>query len=270
MEEIYYKGYLIRPTPHQLRDTGKWTTDLYISRHTDRDVKEKHFVAANTFYTKEEAIQHCVDFGRQIINGEHEHSTVPGAQLNMTNMDIQMNPRLLGIPVLHIDANLINARQKIHNINQLERWNRDGVVTINISSTAHAEAKAGGNKKRTDKANEQIYTTMPPANTSDPFYQKIEVAIFPNGAKNDNQRNDVKIVFKAAKSEAILVTGDGGSNRQPGGILGNRHKLRGIVKILSPEEAVSCIMKKIRNRDELNMQIHQKFGLELPAWTGLD
>lgn len=185
-------------------------------------------------------------------------------------MNIQMNPRLLGIPVLHIDANLINARQKLHDVNQLEEWDRYGVVTINISSTACAEAKAGGNKKRTDKANVQIYTTTPPANTSDPLYQKVEAAIFPNGAKNDNQRNDVKIVFDAAKYAAILVTGDGGSNRQPGGIIGNRHKLVDFVRILSPAEAVSFIKNKIRERDAFNIQVHKKFGVQLPAWTGAD
>lgn len=78
MEEISYKGYLIHPAPYQLRDTGKWTIKLYISRRISRDIKEKAFSAANTFDTKEEAIQHCINLGRQIINGEHEHCTVSG------------------------------------------------------------------------------------------------------------------------------------------------------------------------------------------------
>ena len=46
--------------------------------------------------------------------------------------------------------------------------------------------------------------------------------MFPNGAKDDNELNDVRIVCEAKKYEAILVTGDGGSKAQPGGILGNR------------------------------------------------
>ena len=37
--------------------------------------------------------------------------------------------------------------------------------------------------------------------------------------------NDIEIVFNAAKYEGILVTADGGSRRQLGGILGNRAAL---------------------------------------------
>ena len=37
-------------------------------------------------------------------------------------MTIEMQRRALYIPVLHIDANLINARQKLSAVNQLEKW----------------------------------------------------------------------------------------------------------------------------------------------------
>ena len=182
-------------------------------------------------------------------------------------MTIQMNPRLLYIPVLHIDTNLINARQKLSAVNQLEKWDEDEVILMNMSATAYGEALAGNNATRTRKANQQIYTiTM----SCDPLYSKVEAALFPEGARDDNQRNDVKIVCEAAKYAAILVTEDGGSKTQPGGILGNRDKLRDIVRILSPDEAVAFVREKIRERDEFNGKVAKQFGYELPLWTGLD
>lgn len=74
-----------------------------------------------------------------------------------------------------------------------------------------------------------------------------ESALFPDGARDENQLNDVHIVCEAAKYAAILGTGDGGSKTQPGGILGNRHKLKDIVKILSPDEAVDFVRQKIQS-----------------------
>ncbi len=182
-------------------------------------------------------------------------------------MKIQMNSRLLYIPVLHIDTNLINARQKLSAVNQLEKWDEDGVILINISATAYEEALAGNNATRTRKANQQIYTITMSCN---PLYSKVEAALFPQGARDDNQRNDVKIVCEAAKYAAILVTGDGGSKTQPGGIIGNRDKLRDIVRILSPDEAVEYVREKIRERDDFNLKVAKQFGYELPLWTGLD
>jgi hypothetical protein len=184
-------------------------------------------------------------------------------------MSIQMNRRLLYIQ-LHIDTNLINARQKLPAVNQLEKWSKDKVILINISGTARGEALAGNNVLRTRKANKQIYTATPPMKLSDSLYSKVETALFPEGARDDNQRNDVRIVCDAAKYEAILVTGDGGSKSQPGGILGNRDKLRDVVKILSPDEAVAFVREKITKRDESNAQVVKELGGELPPWTGAD
>jgi hypothetical protein len=42
---------------------------------------------------------------------------------------------MLYIPVLHIDTNLINARQKLDAVNQLERWYADRIILIHMSGT---------------------------------------------------------------------------------------------------------------------------------------
>jgi hypothetical protein len=181
-----------------------------------------------------------------------------------------MQRRLLSIPLLHIDTNLINARQKLPAVNQLEKWYKDEVVLINMSATAHREAQADGNAMRTKKANQNLYTANPPAEAFDPLYQCVESALFPGCARNENQLNDVRIVCEAAIYAAILVTGDGGSKTQPGGILGNRHKLKDVVKILSPDEAVEFVRQNIRERDAFNIRFVKEFGGELPPWTGCD
>jgi hypothetical protein len=73
-------------------------------------------------------------------------------------MTIPMERRLLPIGVFHLDTNLINARQKLEAVNQLEKWFDDGVILINMSGTAHIEAQAGGDVARARKANRQIFT----------------------------------------------------------------------------------------------------------------
>lgn len=188
----------------------------------------------------------------------------------MYRLGINMNRRMLYIPVLHIDTNLINSRQKLHAVNQLEKWVVDGVVLLNISSTASCEAKADGNPQRVKKAHQNIFTDTPAADIQDSLYLKVEAALFPNGAQNNNHKNDIRIVSEASRYEAILVTADGSSKSQPGGILGNRYKLEDVVKILSPEEAVDFIKQKIKERDDLNAQYVEEFGGTLPPWTGQD
>lgn len=185
-------------------------------------------------------------------------------------MTVQIQRRRLYIPPLHIDTNLINARQKLHSVNQLEQWLEDGVILINMSSTAHAEAKEGNSLQRTQKANMQIFTTTPAATSDDSLFQIVEASLFPDGANGENERNDVRIVCEAAKYGAILVTADGGSKTQPGGILGNRRKLMDIVQIMHPDVAVSFVRGKIAERDKFNQRAAKEYGLELPPWTGED
>jgi hypothetical protein len=182
-----------------------------------------------------------------------------------------MQRRMLHIPILHIDANLINARGKLETMNQIERWAEDEVILVNMSGISFREAQAGGNAVRTKKALTHIFTmTDESISPSDPMYQRIEAALFPGGATSENQRNDVKVVYEAKHYGAILVTRDGGSRTQPGGILGNRQKLKEFVQILSDIEAVEFIRSKIDERDEFNRRVAREYGGILPDWTGKD
>jgi hypothetical protein len=187
-------------------------------------------------------------------------------------MAITLQRRMLYIPDLHIDTNLINARQKLEAVNQLERWCADCIILMNMSGTARTEALAGGNVQRTRKANQQIFTVTEPENPDGVRFKAIEDLLFPGGAKDENQRNDVRIVADAIHYAAILVTNDGASASQPGGILGHRDELarRFGVRILTADEAVALVRVKIRERDDFNRQVVQEFGGQLPEWTGAD
>ena len=76
MNNVQYKSYVIIANPKKLIDSGNWTIHVVISKNRDSGVTEKTFTAANTFRTREEAIEHCINFGRQIIDGESDTCTV--------------------------------------------------------------------------------------------------------------------------------------------------------------------------------------------------
>jgi hypothetical protein len=186
-------------------------------------------------------------------------------------MDMPIERRLLYIPNFHIDTNLINAKQRLDEVNRLERWAEDGVILINMSWTAHGEAQANGNPYRVKKAAKQLFT-IDTADADTELPAKVGAALFPDGPKDENQRNDVRIVCEAIKWHATLVTMDGASRSQPGGILGNRDKLKAFsdIKILSPKEAVEFVASKIKERDDFNRRVAQATGKALPVWTGKD
>ena len=68
IEIIEYRGFGIIPRPLHLKN-GTWTTVVHIQRGNT----VRRFSASNTWETREQAIHHCTEFGRQIIDGE-----VPG------------------------------------------------------------------------------------------------------------------------------------------------------------------------------------------------
>ena len=69
MSQIQYKGYTINANPEQLTETNRWTVNISIEKHHGDRVTDKPFSASNTFASKEEAIEHCLNFGKQIIDG---------------------------------------------------------------------------------------------------------------------------------------------------------------------------------------------------------
>ena len=76
MKRVSYKGYLIQAAPKRLVDSGNWTTDISILHDTSGAVSIRQFSAGNEFNSESEAIQHCINFGREIIDGKFEDCTV--------------------------------------------------------------------------------------------------------------------------------------------------------------------------------------------------
>lgn len=73
---VPYKGYLIQAAPYRLAESGEFTLNISILHDAGDAINIRNFSAGNTFKTEEEAIYHCIVFGRQIINGKFENCSV--------------------------------------------------------------------------------------------------------------------------------------------------------------------------------------------------
>jgi hypothetical protein len=157
-------------------------------------------------------------------------------------------------------------------MNQLEKWFDNGVILMQMSHVAVEEAAAGANVARTQKARSHIQTLTMSLNEEERvLLREIENILLPSGATSLNEANDVEIVFNAKKYEAILVTADGGSRRQPGGILGNRDALARVgITVMTDAEAVALVRGKITARDERLRMRARHTGSQPPAWIGKD
>lgn len=171
-----------------------------------------------------------------------------------------------------IDANRINSSGRLEHMNTLERWHKDKVINIKMAQPAQDEAARGSNY-RARKAYQYVYTMTESGTLEEAKILKaIENILFPKGASSENEKNDIEIVFNARKYGCILVTNDGGSRRQPGGILGNREKLLSQlgIQVLTDEEAVRLIRELIEERDSRERERSSITGQPLPQWVGRD
>jgi hypothetical protein len=157
-------------------------------------------------------------------------------------------------------------------MNQLEKWSADGVIALLTAEVAQEEMLAGNDAARTAKAYQFIFTM---SEITSPIEKKtlerIEQILFPGGAVNQNQRNDVEIVFNSAKYLRPLITTDGGSKTQPVGILGNKHDLAALgVTVLRPEDAEAEVRHDIELRDESAIKMAALTGQAAPKWVRRD
>jgi hypothetical protein len=185
---------------------------------------------------------------------------------------MELPPRQISETYL-IDANCINARQADPQMNQIEHWREAGVINVEMAQVAYDEALSGGGRNRGAKTRGYVYSiTLAHTQQERDTLRQIAAILFPPGCKNANERNDVELVFNAIKYHAILVTRDGASKRQPGGILGNCDRLLKDfrLRVMTPENAVTRIRAQITRRDELVRRIASKTGELTPEWVGTD
>ena len=190
--------------------------------------------------------------------------------MSLTDMPNRLIPH-----IFRIDSNRINMRGNLPCMNQLENWHNKEVIIMDISEFAYNEVSRGEglrSKLRKEKAEELFIGETSVSRMDKITITEIVSLLFPKGIRAKNESNDVMIVFNAINDYRILVTSDGRSKRQPGGILGNAPKLHqkfGLL-VMSDEEAVQFIRQSVKNRDDNARWVSRVTGQKLPEWAGQD
>lgn len=179
-----------------------------------------------------------------------------------------MIPRKLSLPWYFLDANCVNARGKLPAMNQLEEWHANGAIMLKFPEPAQIEAEAGGNARRTRKAQE--YWASLTAITNDEELQqlrKIERIIFGDASLSPQDEKDALNVFTARKYFAILVTADRKLLEAAARL---RSEFHGLVDVMTDESAVEHVRIRIRERDKMARKEAAHRGCPLPDWVGKD
>jgi hypothetical protein len=75
---IEYNGYMIEPTTRLKPEPHGWTLEVRITP-AGRSSGSRRCRAPNTYATEDVAVAHCLEFGRQIVDGKlHPRGTRPG------------------------------------------------------------------------------------------------------------------------------------------------------------------------------------------------
>ncbi len=68
-DRLEYGGFIILAVPYQRADDNRWALNIWIEIHTGDRVVSRPFGTLDTFETRDEAVSHCFQFGRRIIDG---------------------------------------------------------------------------------------------------------------------------------------------------------------------------------------------------------
>ena len=75
VRRISYKNYEVHAAS-LLLPSGEWSLEAHITVQRDDEIQTKPFTGSDTFFSEVEAIRHCLDFGKRIIDGEVEDCSV--------------------------------------------------------------------------------------------------------------------------------------------------------------------------------------------------
>lgn len=177
-----------------------------------------------------------------------------------------MIPRKIRWPQFFLDANRVNARCKLSAMNQLEKWEANGVISLRFPEHAQSEAESGSDMRRIRKARRYLIP-FSSITTRDErkLLSEIEGIIFGNTQLSKQDKNDALIVFTAKKYSAILVTDD----RK---LLQAVVQLRGQVgvDVMTDKNGVKEVRQMISERDQMARSHAARGGGPLPDWVGRD
>lgn len=75
-DRIRYKEFEIEATTYQLKEPKGWSLSILVWKHSGSKSVSRAFIGSNIYVSKEEAIEHCFNFGKKIIDGDAENCSV--------------------------------------------------------------------------------------------------------------------------------------------------------------------------------------------------
>ena len=181
-----------------------------------------------------------------------------------------MMPHRVGQPFI-VDSNRVNSRGALPAMTTLRKWADAGDIKLDYTEEIWAELENSQNPK-IQAASRELGARF--ANSLDEKEEaeersKIAQIVFPNGLQFDSDRVDVDTIRIAQLWNAIVITNDGDSKRQPGGILGAKRRLHQEigVEVMRDFEAEKLVIQLIRERDRMEIGLAAKEGREPAAWV---
>lgn len=152
-----------------------------------------------------------------------------------------------------LDANACNALQRIGELNELEHLAHARKIDLMYTETTWDEAQFGSLIRR-DKVRQFFFVGLSKDEENNllqqPWRDEIGRLVFPHGIKSDSQRRDIEALLTVKMSCGYFVSSDGGSKRQPGGILGHKSQLAVLgVEVLNFTEALKYALQAVSNID---------------------
>jgi hypothetical protein len=78
MAAVEYKEFQLSPCPYQFHGTGEWIVRVKIAKQNDSsgEIRIRQFCSSKIFQKRKDADHHAILFGKEIIDGKHQHASV--------------------------------------------------------------------------------------------------------------------------------------------------------------------------------------------------
>ncbi len=69
MASIDYKNHEIWAVPRKFLDRNEWEAEILVVGRVEGEKATRHFASGSLFADREEAIRHCFEFGKHMVDG---------------------------------------------------------------------------------------------------------------------------------------------------------------------------------------------------------